>query len=51
MTQQTIEFTARWLWMMDYCKAHRLPAAQHWVWEIAAKEYNKMKELQSEVKK
>jgi len=45
------EFTERWIWMMEYCRSNNLPPAQHWAWEIAAKEYDKMKELQSEVKK
>lgn len=25
----------KWLWMMDYCKNHRLPAAQAWAWDQA----------------
>ena len=27
-----------WFKLMEYCKKHQLPPAQHWAWELAKKE-------------
>jgi hypothetical protein len=32
---------SKWFWMMNYCKKKQIPAAQHWAWKEALKEYNK----------
>ena len=33
--------SAKWLWMMDYCKKNHLPPAQSWAWNRAGEAYKK----------
>lgn len=32
--------TAKWIWMMDWCKSRGLPPAQKYAWDAAEKEWD-----------
>jgi hypothetical protein len=29
------EKSFKWVWMMNYCKLHKIPPAEKWAWEKA----------------
>ena len=39
--KELIEIKGKWIWMMEYCKATGIPAAESWAWREAEKAYEK----------